>query len=408
MRLVHDLVRFGLVAAVAAGCAATDEGTQASVGGVSATGGGPGGSPSGGPGAGTTGGLGGTLSGGLQGGGTTGTWGGGTTGTTVQPGMVGGPAGTGTCQITTVDFLGEKPDMLIVFDRSASMNLDPLNNRWDPSRDAVKQITRDWEGLIDFGLEFFPGDGATFFGPDQILNIIFSGGSLAVDPAACAGAIRLDVPIMMSNAAAIAQTLDGAQTNGFTPTAAALQHALSILGDRNSALDGAVKPAFVLLMTDGDPLCDPQFALDPASAGDTAQQQAAMQAAMALKMANIPTYVLGYQLDPARQDLMHQLAMAGGTNMYFPVENQASIVEAFRAITKDVVSCEFELGMAPPDPTFVRIEIDNQTIPYNSPDGWTLTNGTHVTLQGAACSGLKDGRVHNLNAQIECNPVVLN
>jgi hypothetical protein len=404
MRLVQGVVRFGLMASVAAGCGTADS-TEATVGGITNMGGGSGGFAGGSP---VGGGVGGTSAGtfaGTTGGGGLigiggGPAGGGTGSTIAQPG---GPSG-GACQITNVDFLGDTPDMLIVFDRSSSMNLDPLNNRWDPSRNAIKQITKDWEHLIGFGLEFFPGEGAAFIDPVQL---ILGGGSLDLGPA-CAGMIREDVPIMARNAAPIAQTLDRAMTAGVTPTAAALQQALMILGDRTAGLDTRVKPGFVLLVTDGDPLCNLEFALDPAGPGDTTQQQATLQAVMALKAASIPTYVFGYQIDPARQPLMHQLAMAGGTNMYFAVENQQSIIDAFRMITKDVVRCEFELGMAPPDPSFVRIEIDSKTIKYNDPNGWTLTNGTHVTLQGTACNGLKDGKVHNLNAQIECNPVILN
>jgi hypothetical protein len=416
MKLGQGLVGIGLMTALAAvGCGSADS-TEAGVGGVSARPGGTaGGSPGGSGSLGGTGALGGTA-GGRTAGGTTplggvgGSFGGGVPGTVVSNQLGGGggsPAGDNTCQITNVDFLGDTPDMLIVMDRSQSLILDPTNNRWDPARNAVKQITRDWEQLIGFGLEFFPGDGAGNLDPLAITTAILTGGALDLGPA-CAGMIREDVRIAARNAMPIAQALDRAQPIGFTPTAAALQTALQILGDRNSSLDTRVKPGFVLLVTDGDPMCDLNALADPTGAGDVAQQQAAMQAVMALKAAAIPTYVFGYQIDPLRQGYMNMLAQAGGTNMYYPVENQASIVDAFRMITKDVVRCEFELGMAPPNVTFVRIEIDNKTIPYNTPDGWTLTNGTHVTLQGAACGGLKDGKVHNLNAQIECNPVILN
>jgi hypothetical protein len=408
MRLAKDLVRFGWLAALAVGCGASDTSTEANFGGVSTPGGGPGGSPGGGT-TGTSPGIpaGANTAGGGTLGGIGGNWGG-TPGSVIQPGMVGGgPAGNNTCQVTNVDFLGDAPDMLIVFDRSQSLILDPLNNRWDPARNAVKQVTSQWEGLIAFGLEFFPGDGAGQI-PDP-LTVLLGGGSLDLGPM-CAGNIKEDVKMAPRNAMAIAQALDRSMPIGFTPTAAALQQALAILGDRRPGLDVRVKPGFVLLVTDGDPMCDLNGLFDPALGGDVPQQQATMQAVMALKAAEIPTYVFGYQIDPARQAYMNMLAAAGGTNMYYPVENQDTIITAFQSITKDVVRCEFELGMKPPDPTFVRIEIDEKTIPYNDPggNGWTLTNDTHVTLQGTACSTLKDGRVHNLNAQIECNPVILN
>jgi hypothetical protein len=225
------------------------------------------------------------------------------------------------------------------------------------------------------------------------------------DPATvCAGNIKLDVPVQPRNAAPIAQVVDQSITLGNTPTGAALQQALTILGDRKPALDTRTKPAFVLLVTDGDPSCDPTLVIDPL--GDVAQQDAAKAGVGALKNASIPTYVVGYQIDPSRQNLMNELAQLGGTLMYHPVEDAQGIVDAFRQITKDVVSCEFDLNNVPPDLTKVRIEIDSRTIPLNDPNGWVI-DGRHVTLKGAACMGLKDGRVHDLNAQVECDVVIL-
>jgi hypothetical protein len=98
--------------------------------------------------------------------------------------------------------------------------------------------------------------------------------------------------------------------------------------------------------------------------------------------------------------------MAGGTNMYYPVESADSLESAFRTITKDVVKCEFDLTDPPEDPTYVLLTIDKKQIPYNDPNGWTLV-GNHVTLQGTACSSLKDGQVHDLKATVQCTVVTL-
>jgi uncharacterized protein YegL len=356
--------------------------------------------PSGGPGgAFPTGGGGGTPGGSSIGG---------TPGTSSQPGNVtgtpsGSTAGASTgCTTKVVDAYGLVPDMLIVLDRSLSM-LQGL--RWDPSKDAVKTITSEFEGLIAFGLEYFPGGDATIgnigglLGAGDLGGLLGGGGTTAGGlPLACGGMEKIDVPLMLKNAGPIAASIDATFPNGFTPTGPALTVALQALGARGQQLDQVVKPAYVLLVTDGDPRCG--------VADDPAQQEAARAAVKALKAANIPTYVFGYQIDGAYQGLMNELAMLGGTPRYFPVENGQQIIDAFRQITKDVINCTFSLDQVPPDLKKVRVTIDGVSIPLNTPDGWVI-DGKNVTLQGKACASLKDGKGHTLTAQIECTDVIL-
>jgi uncharacterized protein YegL len=323
-----------------------------------------------------------------------------------SPGIASGPASPppGTCAVKTVNAYGLVPDMLIVLDRSLSM-LQGL--RWDPSKDAVKTITTDFEGLISFGLEYFPGGDATIdniggllgagdFG--GLLGGALIGGGGGVVPTACGGMEKIDVPLKLKNAAPIAASIDATFPNGFTPTGPALTVALKALGDRAQQLDVVVKPAYVLLVTDGDPRCGVN--------DDPGQQEAARAAVKALKAASIPVYVFGYQIDPAYRGLMNEFAMLGGTRQYFPVESSMQIVEAFRQITKDVINCTFSLDEVPPDPKRVRVQIDGASVPLNSADGWVI-EGKNVTLQGGSCATLKDGKGHTLHAQIECTEVLL-
>src|SRR5689334_21941668 len=128
--------------------------------------------------------------------------GGGDTGTSTdgvllpQPGLAGGTGGTATppvggvgsvpvlpsnpvttvpagqvtmvapslCSTQSIDAYGATPDMMIVFDRSLSMT---LNNRWEPSKNAIRTITTEFDRLISFGLTMFPGSGAT--DPNQLI-----------------------------------------------------------------------------------------------------------------------------------------------------------------------------------------------------------------------------------------------
>jgi uncharacterized protein YegL len=284
--------------------------------------------------------------------------------------------------------------MMIVFDRSLSMT---LYNRWEPSKNAIRTITTEFDRLISFGLTMFPGSGAT--DPNQLVSGILDG-LLGGTPGmlGCAGGEKVDVPMKAMNAMAIAQAVNGTQTMGLTPTGAGLGVALQALGDRKPGLDTVVKPGYVLLMTDGEPSCDPTVS------PDQAQVDAALMAVRALKANNIPTYVIGYQIDANFQPLMNQLAMEGGTKMYHPAESADQITQTFREITKDVVKCSFELSMVPANPKFVRVTIDKKTVTLDAADGWVI-NGKTVTLQGGACATLKDGKGHAVNAQIECKEI---
>lgn len=393
MRRICLLCMLGWTTLALVGCS-EDDSSSSTTGGtvIGSTGGTPGGSSPGGAALGGPGGL---------PGGTLGTLGGGTPGGT---GSVPGGAPGGPCANKVINAYGLVPDMLIVLDRSLSM---VQGNRWEPSKQAVKTITSEFEGLVSFGLEYFPGgDGGlgNIGGIGDIGGLVgglLGGGGMGGAPPTtmCGGMEKIDVPLMLKNAAAIAQSIDATMPNGFTPTGPALMVALGALGNRTQQLDAVVKPAYVLLVTDGDPRCG--------LAEDPAQQEAARAAVRALKAANIPTYVFGYQIQANFQPIMNELAMLGGSMRYYPVESQDQIVAAFREITKDVIKCTFSLDQVPPDPKKVRVQIDGVSVPLNAADGWVI-DGMNVTLQGGSCSTLKDGRGHTLVAQVECTEVILN
>ena len=277
-------------------------------------------------------------------------------------------AAEGCAPARPLDLHGAAPDMLIVLDRSLSMS---LNRRWESSKQAVKTITRDFGGLLRFGMSVFPGSGGE-----------------------CAQG-RLDVPLALDNGDAISTLVDQTEASGLTPTGAALNQALRILSGEASA-----RNAYVLLVTDGEPNCH-ALPLFP----DTAQQDAARAAVRALREKNIPTYVIGYQIDAAHQGLMNDLAVLGGTSSYRPVASSEQIVATFREITKEVVKCSFDVGETP-DARRVRVEIDGQAVALGASDGWKV-EGQSITLQGAACAKLQDGRGHSVSAQLECGEVVL-
>jgi uncharacterized protein YegL len=281
------------------------------------------------------------------------------------------------CYSRRIDALARKPDILIVLDRSFSM-LD--GNRWDPSRNAVKSITQQFQSTIDFGLAMFPGTG----GDDCTAG-------------------RVDVAFQSNNAAPIAAAIDGAAPLGFTPLGATLEALAGVITDRTPQLDTAVKPAYVLLVTDGAPTCELDGGWITASPTSINRANAAVER---LKAQNVPTYVIGYDVASAAA-VMDGLAQRGGTERYYPVENEAQLVEQFKKITAGLASCEYQLEAVPDSPDRVKVVIDGVQIYLNDAlaRGWVL-DGKTIRLQQGACDSIRDGAQHNLDVSVECTPVL--
>lgn len=279
------------------------------------------------------------------------------------------------CYAKRVQALANKPDILIVLDRSESMN---IGQRWEPSKSAIKSITTQFQGLVDFGLAIFPGAG---------------------DPCA-AGAV--EVQIQSDNAAAIGSAVDGAQPQGYTPLGATLEALASVLGDRTPPLDGTVKPAFVLLVTDGEPTCEVDGLLITPTATSINRANAAVER---LKAQNVPTYVIGYSVANAA-GVMDGLAQRGGTERYYPVENEAQLVEQFEKITAGLASCEYQLDEEPSQPSRVKVLIDGNQIYLSDPQerGFVL-DGKTIKLQSGACQAIRDGAQHSVDVTVECEDI---
>jgi Mg-chelatase subunit ChlD len=281
----------------------------------------------------------------------------------------GGGGGESDCNTKTITTRENPPDILIVLDRSLSME---LGGRWEPSKSAVTMLTTEYDNQAQFGLMTFPT------------------GDSVCDPGV------LDVPVAPMNAAAVNAHINGTGPTGFTPTADTMVNALAALGDRKIVADAVPTPAYVLLVTDGEPQC-------PGDGGD--QGPRTLEAVAALTDAGIKTYVIGYNLTVGSQ-LMNDMAAAGGTDHYYEVGNQQELSAAFREVTKDIVKCEFELSEIPKDPTFVRVTIDGETVDLNAADGWVI-DGKKITLQSGSCDLLKDGANHALQVKVECTQVYL-
>jgi hypothetical protein len=252
-------------------------------------------------------------------------------------------------------------------------------DRWAPAVEALKSLTAMFETKVSFGLTIYPGEGT------------------GRNSECTTGTLR--VPVGMNKAAPIAMALDGSSPGGYTPTSATLQGVLQQIQAKKASPDTSLPPQYILLVTDGSPNCVGQNAQN-----DQQAHQATIQAIDALAMAGVKTYVIGYDAT-VDQNLANQLteyAQHGGTNNFFAVQDGPSLVSKFTEITSVAAECSYVLDKKPDDKRYVRVELDQETLPVDNQDGWSLSDKT-VTISGAACARLRDGsKTHTLAVTVEC------
>jgi hypothetical protein len=320
--------------------------------------------------------------------------------------MAGGTAGAGAmvpietgCQAHVVNPSRATPDMLIVLDRSGSMNPDSNDtgtDRWGGSRMALIEVTDSFDDKIRFGLMTFPGVRPRSDDDDDNENECAPGG--------------LDVPVNFNTGPMIASTLQMMEADGRTPTAAALQAALPVISTAVSP-DQTVPPRYVLLVTDGDPNCGEGSAGGRGGGGrDDAARMQTIRAIEALTAAGVKTYVVGYQT--AGSDFVDQLdrmAAAGGTGdtTHRSVASGADLNMTLSTIAANVISCAYQLPMPASDTRNVLVRVGGRGRNLdNAADGFRIEKDKRtITLLGKACEEVQAGAIFAV--EVTCEPVPL-
>jgi von Willebrand factor type A domain len=306
------------------------------------------------------------------------------------------PGGSDVCEVARLSANQLIPDMMIVLDRSGSME---DGGRWSPSVSAVRKVTMELGAKINFGLALFPDPDA---GGGR--NSIFE-----EDDSVCAPG-KIIVPIGANQASAIGKVLDNTRARGGTPTSDTLQGLVQSYATGIPGPDEEQHPKFVLLVTDGAPTC-------PAGQGmETTQADldASNAAVDALTAQGVRTYVIGYDTTGAGNEMLASVldgfAQRGGTGdtKHRSVEDEASLLVELQRITSAVASCTFNLDNAPSRADFVLVKLDGTQINLNDPDGWRLQGDKTIELTGKACDSFKSGGSHGIEALVQCNIVVPN
>lgn len=299
-------------------------------------------------------------------------------------------AAVGVCGLVKAPLERLPPDVLIVLDRSLSMN-DPVlpmnfdvgmflacllanncpvtNSKWMDMTTALNASVSATSASVNYGLKFFPED------------------------ASCGVTDQVSVPIGANNAAAINGAIAKTQPGGQTPTASALTSA----GRYLMSLDRP-NPRFVLLATDGVPSCDPNA------------ETASVTAAGNLFSAGIPVYVIGIATAGRSDTTLNAMATAGGkprsgTPAYYPVETAADLGAALTAIGGQLASCSFTVKKPDPplDPNNVAVDANGTRVPRNDAEGWRYgPNMTSIELTGSWCSRIQSGAITDIKATFAC------
>jgi hypothetical protein len=283
------------------------------------------------------------------------------------------------------------PDVLIVLDRSGSMNDQASNvpclgmancqSKWAQMTPAMNDIVGKTAGTIRWGLTYFPS--ATGL----------------QEP--CAVNAAVSVPVSDGAASAIMASTGSTIPGGLTPTAAAITAAGTYLAGLTEP-----NPKYILLATDGQPNC--ASPTDPLS-DDT---NGAVQAVTSAKSGGTGVFVVGISTAGTTADTtLNKLAVAGGypltgSRSYYSVSSTADLVSALGMITKRIaIGCTFPLGKVPPAPDNIGIYADGTKVARDTShtNGWDYNSGmTVVTIYGATCDALMAGRVKTVQAFIGC------
>jgi hypothetical protein len=309
-----------------------------------------------------------------------------------------GPTEDANCQNQPFTVVAPPPDLLIVLDRSGSMNESPegYNCRFDPTcvskwtqvTAAINQVVSRTEKSIRWGLKFFGNDAICGITPGA-----------SVEPA-------------LKNSAAIAAAIaDPANLPASrTPTRAAELSAGEYLQGL-SATDTNSK--FVLLATDGEPNC--VEGSDDTTIDDT---MAAIGSVATVKAMGFPTFVIGIATEGGTADMtLNSMAtsggypLSGGTTQYYSVSTTDDLVTALNRIqTIAMGMCTYPIGTTDPnaDPTRITVTVDGVKSPRDDPNGWHYNPGmTSITFTGITCDYLMKGTLKTVQILYGCKGFII-
>jgi hypothetical protein len=356
-------------------------------------------------------------------------------GSFVDPNETPSPSQISPCGAATVTLDFVRPNLYFALDASGSMT-DPIprgegtytagtapSNRYDAMARAIRTLLARVGHRVNYGATLFPSDAASCDAGEEIRQLA-PGDDVSFAVTGEFGPLLRSFMYYVNRRA----------PTGGTPVALALNGLLSQLSQ-----DGP--NTFVFLVTDGGPNCNEAATCGPETCipniehvniGDglscdaelnccddrilgsenCLDADASLQAVTALADAGVRTFVIGMPGSEAYAALLDQLAQAGGmaraeSPYYYRVGDAEALTATVSQLGVTVaMSCTIELESPPPDPNLINLFFDNQLVPSDPIDGWTLVDAKTVQVVGAACDLLETGQVLQADLIAGC-PIVL-
>jgi hypothetical protein len=304
--------------------------------------------------------------------------------------VVTGAAGTTTsCGSGNVPIMPLPPDILIVQDKSLSMNQDAAGDnctaagcsKWSQVSTAIDAVVMATQTTVNWGLVFF-GTNST-----------------------CGTTSTPVVPVETNAYTAINTAFTTNQPASYTPTASAMNAAVTYM---NTLTD--MNPKYILLATDGLPNCGAGGG--NMTADDSPNAEAAVTTA---KTAGYLTFVVGIG-NTMGDATLNAMAVNGGVpqvgsadgNSFYSVQDTADLEAALNKIVGIIASCTISLTGAPAGLTNIAISATDASgkavvIPNDPTNGWTFNpDMTAVILNGTSCSNLQGGAYSNFVFNYAC------
>ena len=288
---------------------------------------------------------------------------------TPAPAADAGTDDAGKCGAMDFQLQRIAPNVMLVIDRSGSMS-DPIaagsaTTKYDDLKSAVANLVTGYDSQMRLGATFFSSDGNCG-----------------------AGTVN---PIAPNNGAAVNTMVANHAPGGNTPTATTLDNVIA-----SKELADTGRANYLVLATDGLPNC-----------GDTDVTTRINKLYSATP--SVKSYVIGLgDGTVSNPTLLNSWADAGhtartGGTHYYQTNSPQDLKAAFDAIVGGIVSCDFKMMQAAPDPTLITVTENGAAISPSPTVGWTYdaTSNT-ITLHGAACNALKTNANTQVGVQYGC------
>ena len=249
------------------------------------------------------------------------------------------------------------PNVMLVLDRSGSMDQTIGNtsstSKWDDLKSAVSSLVQGYDSEMRLGASIFSSNKD------------------------CAPG-NIDVALAAGAGQSVLTQLAAQGPAGNTPTATTLDTVIN-----QGMLNDPTRGNYVVLATDGLPNCTDT---------DVKSRIEKLYAATP----SVKTFVIGIgaatNTDPttlnAWADAGHT-ARAGATH-YYQTNSPQDLKAAFDAIVGGVVSCDFKMMQAAPDPSLITVTENGTAVAPSPTNGYSFDPSTNtVSLHGTACDLLR-------------------